>query len=157
MQTRLRLSGHAVQPLLLMFPLGLFTVAVFFDVATMLGAPGMVGTLAYWNIVAGLVGGLAAALADGFDALSAGHVAAARRWYLRFLLDVGVLVFFAVLALIRLRTADRSVDTGVLLLELLGLAAAVVNAWYSGRLQANRSVETTWHADEVTGFSHVPH
>lgn len=128
-----------MQPLLLMFPLGLFAMALFFDVATQLGAPGLVGTLAYWTIVAGLVGGLTAALADGYDVVSAGQVDAVRSRCLRFLLDLGVLVFFAVLAVIRLRTQDRGVDTGLLVLELLGLAAAVVNAWYSGRLAANRS------------------
>jgi uncharacterized membrane protein len=148
MQSRLHLGGHAVQPLLLMFPLGLFAMALFFDVATQLGAPNLIGTLAYWNIVAGLVGGLTAALADGYDALCARQVDAARARFLRFLLDLGVLVFFAVLATVRLRTQDRGADTGLLVLELFGLVAAVVNAWYSGRLDANRSAGLEPHESD---------
>ena len=63
MESRLSIAGQAVQPILVMFPLGLFAMAVIFDVANLLGGPGMLGALAYWNIVAGLAGGFLAMLA----------------------------------------------------------------------------------------------
>ena len=134
MQSRLRLGGQPVQPVLLMFPLGLFVMALLFDLATLLGAPAMIGTLAFLNLVAGLAGGLLAALAGGYDAFAAKGPEAARAAFLSLLLDVGVLIYFAVLTLMRFRSHDRLADAGLLVLELLGLAAAGFGAWFGGRI-----------------------
>jgi uncharacterized membrane protein len=139
MQSRLRLAGHGVQPLLLMFPLGLFWMAFVFDVATLLGAPAMVGTLAYWNLVAGLIGGVLASVAVGFDAFTATDPLSARIGFLSLLLDVGVLILFAVLTLMRVRGADRTADPGLLLLEIAGLSVAAFGAWYGGRFADPRA------------------
>ncbi|GIE91263.1 hypothetical protein [Actinoplanes regularis] len=119
-------SRNPVQPLLLMFPLGLFAVAIILDLATLLGAPAIIGTLAYWNVVAGLAGGIFGALVG-------------RPRVAILLLDLGVLFYFATLALIRVRTGDRTADTGILLLELLGFAAAFAASWFGGRLEPNHS------------------
>jgi uncharacterized membrane protein len=139
MRSRLRLGGHGVQPLLLMFPLGLFWMAFVFDTATLLGAPAMVGTLAFWNIVAGLIGGLLAAVAAGYDAFTAKGPAAARIGFVSLLLDVGVLIVFAVLALLRVRGPDRVVEPGLLLLEVAGLLVAGFGAWFGGRFADPRA------------------
>ncbi|WP_183218008.1 DUF2231 domain-containing protein [Actinoplanes campanulatus] len=133
-QSRLRLAGSGVQPLLLMFPLGLFWMAFVFDLATTLGAPPLIGTVAFWNLVAGLIGGLLAALAAAVDAFGASDPAAARIFFLALLLDVGVLIVFAVLTLMRVRGHDRSADGGLIALEAAGLALAGFTAWFSGRL-----------------------
>ncbi|MDI6105266.1 DUF2231 domain-containing protein [Actinoplanes sp. NEAU-A12] len=139
MQSRLRIGGHAVQPLLLMFPLGLFWTASVFDLATVLGAPALVGTLAFWNIVAGLAGGLCAGLATGFDAFAAREPSVARSRFLGLLLDVGVLVLFAVLALVRVRDPDRAADPGLLMVQVAGLALAGFGAWFGGRFGDRRA------------------
>ncbi|MEU4563831.1 DUF2231 domain-containing protein [Actinoplanes sp. NPDC023936] len=156
MQSRLRLGGHPVQPLLLMFPLGLFVQALLFDLASLLGAPPLVGTLAFWNLLAGLAGGLIAALAGGFDAFAARGPQAAREAFLSLLLDTGVLIFFAVLTLMRVRSEDRLAGPGLVALEALGLAAAVVGGWYGGRIIGpNRSPgmrrETFKTTDDAAG------
>ncbi|MDI6101802.1 DUF2231 domain-containing protein [Actinoplanes sp. NEAU-A12] len=139
MQSRLRLAGHGVQPLLLMFPLGLFWTAFVFDLATLLGAPAMIGTVAFWNLVAGLGGGVLAALAAVFDAVSADSPTAARIFCLALLLDVGVLIVFAVLALMRVRDPDRAVSASLLVVEAGGLAAAAFGAWFGGRFAHPRA------------------
>ncbi|GIE46143.1 hypothetical protein Alo02nite_90410 [Actinoplanes lobatus] len=133
-QSRLRLAGSGVQPLLLMFPLGLFWMAFVFDLATTLGAPPLIGTVAFWNLVAGLIGGLLAALAAAVDAFGASDPSAARIFFLALLLDVGVLIVFAVLTLMRVRGHDRSADGGLLALEAAALGLAGFTAWFSGRL-----------------------
>ncbi len=119
-------SRNSVQPVLLMFPLGLFAVAIILDLATVLGAPAIIGTLAYWNLVAGLFGGIFGAVVG-------------RPRVAVLLLDMGVLFYFAVLTLVRVRSGDRSADPGLLPLELLGLAAAVTGSWFGGRLDPNHS------------------
>ncbi|GAA2852674.1 hypothetical protein Acy02nite_51560 [Actinoplanes cyaneus] len=139
MQNRLSIGGNAVQPLLLMFPLGLFAVAIILDLATLLGAPAIIGTLAYWNLIAGLAGGVLAAVAGALDAGATGQPAAAKGRFLILLLDMGVLIFFAVLVLIRVRGAARVADPGLLLLELLGLTMAAAGSWFGGRLDPNHS------------------
>lgn len=135
MQSRLRLAGHGVQPLLLMFPLGLFWTAFVLDLATVLGAPPLVGTVAFWNMVAGLSGGLLAATATGFDAFTT----TGRTGFLSLLLDVGVLIVFAVLTLTRTRVPDRTAEPALLLLELAGMAIAGFGAWFGGRLADPRA------------------
>jgi uncharacterized membrane protein len=138
MQSRLRIAGHGLQPLLLMFPLGLFWIAFVFDLASLLGAPALIGTVAFWNLVAGLGGGLLAALPAGADVAGATGPAA-RVFVLALLIDVGVLITFAVLTLMRVRDPDRIVTTNLLLVELAGLAAAGFGAWFSGRLADPRA------------------
>lgn len=118
-------NRDSVQPVLLMFPLGLFAVAIILDLATLLGAPAIIGTLAYWNVVAGLFGGIFGAVVG-------------RPRVVILLLDMGVLFYFAVLALIRVRGGDRAADPGLVLLEVLGLAAAFAGSWFGGRLDPNR-------------------
>lgn len=139
MESRLRVAGNPVQPLLLMFPLGLFAMAIIFDVAGRLGAPSMVSTLAFWNVVAGLVGGAGAVSVAGIDLASARQRRTAVLGVLGVLLDLGVLVTFAVIALIRLRTADRATHSGLLALELAGLAVAGFGARFGGRFGARRA------------------
>ena len=141
MQSRLQLSGQAVHPLLLMFPLGLFALAVVFDVAGLLGAPRLVESLAQCMLVAGLAGGTPAVSAAWFDAMSAENPAVTRGRVLGVLLDLGVLVLYAVIALIRLRHADRSADPGLLGLEAFGLVVAAFSAWLAGRLGGRRRPE----------------
>jgi uncharacterized membrane protein len=133
-QSRLQLQGHALQPLLLMFPLGLLAVAIILDAFHAFGAPRLVGTLAYCTIVAALVGGTLTAAVTGVDALTAGHPAAVRQCARRLLTDLAVLTVFAVVVLVRLRQPDRTAPPGLLSIELLGLAAAVVSARLGGRL-----------------------
>jgi uncharacterized membrane protein len=138
MESRLRIAGNAVHPLLLMFPLGLFAMAIIFDVATMLGAPRIVGTLAFWNVVAGLVGGASAVSVAAIDMASAQHARVALIGAVGVLLDMGVLVAFAVVAMIRLRTADRVADSGLLALEIAVCTASGFSAWHGGRFGGSR-------------------
>jgi uncharacterized membrane protein len=134
MESRLRVADNAVHPLLLMFPLGLLAIAFIFDVATMAGAPRMLATLAFWNIVAGLAGGVLAIAVAFIDLVHARPGRAALAGTVGVLIDLCVLIVFAVIALIRLRTPDRGTDPGLLPVEVIGLAAAGVGTWVGGRL-----------------------
>ncbi|MCA2214532.1 DUF2231 domain-containing protein [Jidongwangia harbinensis] len=134
MESRLRIAGEAVQPVLVMFPLGLFAIAVLFDLGNLLGGPDMLGALAYWNIVAGLIGGVLVVLAGAIDVLFVSGGAAKRIGVLQNLMNMGVLILFAVILMLRMRTPDRVAGAGLFTVELLALAAAVFGAWYGGEL-----------------------
>jgi uncharacterized membrane protein len=139
MESRLKIAGQAVQPILVMFPLGLFTMAVIFDVATLLGAPAIVGSLAYWNIVAGLVGGVAATVAGAIDVAFVRRPDAKRLGVLRVLLNMGVLFLFAVILMVRVGDPNRQAGVGLFLLEILALAISGFGAWFGGELANGRT------------------
>jgi uncharacterized membrane protein len=134
MESRLRIAGQAVHPVLVMFPLGLFTMAVLFDTGNVLGGPDILGALAYWNVVAGLVGGVLVVLASAVDLMLQRNSRAKRIGVLQNLMHMGVLILFAVILMLRMQTPDRVVGGGLLVVELIALVAAFVGAWYGGEL-----------------------
>jgi len=139
MESRLSIAGQAVQPILVMFPLGLFTMAIIFDLADLGGAPSIIGALAYWNIVAGLIGGTLATLAGAIDLAFVRRPTARRIGVLRVLLNMGVLILFAVILMVRVGAPDRAAGVGLFLVELLALAIAGFGAWFSGELANGRT------------------
>jgi uncharacterized membrane protein len=139
MESRLSIAGQAVQPILVMFPLGLFAMAVIFDVAHLGGGPGMLGALGYWNIVAGLVGGTLAALAGAIDLAFVRRPLARRVGVLRVLINMGVLILFAVILMVRVGAPDRAAGVGLFFLELLALGVSGFGLWFSGELANGRT------------------
>ena len=140
MESRLRIAGQAVHPVLVMFPLGLFTMAVLFDLGDLLGGPEMFGALAYWNIVAGLISGVLVVLASAIDLAFVRGSAAKRLGVQRNLMHMGVLVLFAVILMVRMQSPDRVAGWGLLAVELISLTAAFFAAWYGGELANRRPV-----------------
>jgi uncharacterized membrane protein len=134
MESRLSVAGQAVQPILVMFPLGLFAMAVLFDMADLLGGPNILGALAYWNVIAGLLGGLVAALAGAVDVMFVRSPEARRLGVLRGLINMGVLVIFAVILMLRVHTPERVVGGGLFAVELFALGLAVFGAWFAGQI-----------------------
>ena len=139
MESRLNVAGQTVQPILMLFPLGLFAMAVMFDMADLLGGPNILGALAYWNIVAGLVGGALVTVAVAVDVMFARHSRDRRLGVLHSLLNVGVLVLFAVIAMLRVQAADRAVGGGLFFIELLALGLAGFGAWFGGEIANGRA------------------
>jgi len=135
MESRLRIAGQAVQPVLMMFPLGLFTMAALFDAGNLMGGPDILGALGFWNIVAGLIGGVLVALAGAIDLmLVRGDTRARRVGVLLGLMHMGVLILFAVIVMLRIQNPDRAVGGGLLVVELLALGAGLFGAYYGGEL-----------------------
>lgn len=123
----------------MMFPLGLFAMALIFDTANLLGGPDILGALAYWNIVAGLVGGILAAAAGAIDLAFVRRAAAKRLGVLRALLNMGVLILFAVILMVRVGNPDRTAGAGLYFLELLAVAISGFGAWFGGELANGRT------------------
>jgi uncharacterized membrane protein len=61
MESKAKFLGHAIHPILIVFPLGLLATAVVFDVIYLIwGNPDM-ANVSYWMMAAGIIGGLIAA------------------------------------------------------------------------------------------------
>lgn len=62
MESKVKLLGHPIHPMLIVFPLGLLAIAVLFDIIRTFTSNSTLAAVAFWNIAAGVVGGLLAAL-----------------------------------------------------------------------------------------------
>src|ERR671939_2173905 len=62
MESKAKLFGHPIHPMLIVFPLGLLATSVVFDVIAHATADGKWAEMAFWMIAAGVVGGLLAAV-----------------------------------------------------------------------------------------------
>src|SRR5215203_7526381 len=63
MESKVKLLGHPLHPMLVVFPFALFSVAVLFDGMYLASSSGEFARFAFWSIGIGLAVGLAAALA----------------------------------------------------------------------------------------------
>src|SRR5215218_5422930 len=70
METRIKVLGHPVHPMLVVLPLGLFTIAVISDLIYLFADKADFAVVAYWNIALGVIGGLAAAVFGLIDWLA---------------------------------------------------------------------------------------
>lgn len=135
MESRLKIMGHPVHPILVMFPLGLLVTSVIFDAADLLGGPALFGEVAYYNIAAGLIGGTLAAAAGVVDlvAIPAG-TRAKRIGVFHALVNLGMLLLFLVILMVRMGAENRAAGGGLFVVELLALAAGGLGAWFGGEL-----------------------
>ena len=83
METRLKLAGHPIHPMLIVFPLGLFSAGFLFDVVYLLGRDAVFADVAFWTITVGIVGGLLAAVFGLIDFLGEPRIRALNdaRWH----------------------------------------------------------------------------
>jgi uncharacterized membrane protein len=58
----MKIAGHPVHLMLIVFPLGLLATAVIFDIITLSTSDGKWSTIAWYIIAAGIIGGLLAAM-----------------------------------------------------------------------------------------------
>src|SRR5437867_8497066 len=64
---KIRVAGHALHPMLIVFPLGLLGTSLAWDLAYLATRNPMWGQIAFWTIVAGVIGALLAAVPGFID------------------------------------------------------------------------------------------
>jgi uncharacterized membrane protein len=147
MESRLSVAGNPIHPMLVMFPLGLLVTAAIFDVAHLAGAPALLGTVAYWHVIAGIVGGVFAGIAGMVDILATRYGSRARRTAVTYsLVNLGVILLFAVILMVRMRDPHRAVGGGLLALELVVLALGTVLGRFGERLLDRALAVARWAA-----------
>src|ERR671933_412030 len=134
MESKAKLVGHAIHPMLIVFPLGLLGMAVVFDILQLATANVQWSQLSYWMIPAGIVTGLLAAPFGLIDwlALPSGS----RAWSVGLYHGVGnvvVLVLFAASWWMRGNMAQAP-GTLALALSFAGVVLALVTGWLGGEL-----------------------
>lgn len=135
MESRLKVLGHPVHPMLIVFPVGLLVVAVVFDIADAVGGSWLLGEVAYWNISAGLVGAVLAAVTGAFDLLALPTGTRAKRVAITHaLVNLGVVLLFAGVWVVRTGAEQRGAGGGLLAIEVVALGGLVLGAWFGGEL-----------------------
>jgi uncharacterized membrane protein len=135
MESRVKLLGHPVHPMLIVFPLGLLSAGVVFDLLYLVTQNEELAVVSFWAIAAGLVGGLLAAVFGLWDWLGIPRETRARRiGLLHGAGNVVVVGLFAVSWLLRLGDPTYLPDTLPLALAILGAGLALFTAWLGGEL-----------------------
>jgi uncharacterized membrane protein len=133
--------------MLIVFPLGLFVTAVIFDLVEMITDRAIFGQVAYWNILAGMIGAVLAAvtgLAD-WTGIPAG-TRAKRIGLLHGGLNATVLLLFLISWLVRMDNTDHVAGIGPFLLEVVALALGGTAAWLGGELVDRLGIGVDEHA-----------
>lgn len=131
MDSRTKLLGHAVHPILITFPLGLLTASVIFDIIDRFRDSGTWAQTASATMAAGIIGGLIAAPTGTRDWLALPAGTRAKQiglWHGA--ANVIALALFFISWLLR---RDEP-TTGALILGLAGLAVVTTGAWFGGEL-----------------------
>lgn len=141
MESRAKILGHPAHQMLIPFPFGLLATSVVFDVVYLVwGSPSM-ATVAYWMIVAGIIGGLVAAPFGLVDYLAIPEGTRARAVGLvHGVGNVFVLLLFAGSGLLRRGAPDAAPGALALVLSFAGFALAGLTGWLGGELVDRHAV-----------------
>ena len=134
MESRAKLFGHPIHQQLIVFPLGLLVTSVVFDVIHLITANALWAVVAFWMIVAGVAGGLAAAPFGTWDWIGIPNNTRAKR--IGLLHGVGnVIVILLFAASLMLRKDNTAAPEGfAILLSVVGVAIGAVSGWLGGEL-----------------------
>lgn len=135
MESRVKLLGHPVHPMLIVLPLGLFITAIVFDILYLATANSAFPTITYYNIIAGIAGGLLAAVFGLLDWLKVPSGTRAKSIGLMHGGgNVVVVTLFAISWLLRGQAAGFVPGTLALLFSFAGGALGLVTGWLGGEL-----------------------
>jgi uncharacterized membrane protein len=135
MESRAKLLGHPVHPMLVVFPLGLFITAVVFDLVRLWTGNDTFAAVSFWNIAGGIIGGLLAAVFGLIDWLAIPSGTRAKRIGLvHGVGNVGVVGLFAVSLWLRTLVSGYVPSTAALGLAVVGVALGGVTGWLGGEL-----------------------
>lgn len=134
MQSRAKLFGHPIHPMLIVFPLGLLATSLVFDILYLATENGRWADISFWMIASGLVGGLAAAVFGLVDFLAIPrHTRAKRVGAMHGIGNVFVMLLF-VLSWLGRYDAPAAPETVPILLSFAGVGLALVTGWLGGEL-----------------------
>jgi uncharacterized membrane protein len=134
MESRAKIFGHAVHPILIVYPLGLLSAAVVFDIIYLVTGNPTWTTVSFWMIAAGIIGGLLAAVFGLIDYLAIpSNTRASRIGLLHGLTNLGVVILFIASWLMRRYSPDVP-STAAFALSFIGVAAASLGGWLGGEL-----------------------
>lgn len=135
MESRAKILGHAGHQLLIVFPLGLLTTSLVFDLAYYFFDEPSFGIVGYWMVAAGIIGGFLAAPFGWIDWFAIPRATRAKR--IGLIHGVGnmfVVVLFILNWWMRIDNRDHAPEPLALAFSIVGIALAAVTGWLGGEL-----------------------
>jgi uncharacterized membrane protein len=129
--TPARVAKHPIHPMLVVLPLGLWIAALAFDIVYAITGTPVWRTLAFWNIAAGIIGALLAAVPGFVDYLDLDGRARRIATY-HMILNLAAVALFAVNWYVRTRVPADS--PWPLMLSVIGVVGVIVSGWLGGEL-----------------------
>lgn len=134
MESKAKLLGHAIHPIMIVFPLGLLATGVIFDIIYMIWGNPTMATVAYWMMAAGIIGGIIAAPFGLIDwAAVPSGTRAKSIGLMHGLTNVLVLLLFVGSWGMRYGQPDHPPTTASIL-SLIGFALAGLGGWLGGEM-----------------------
>jgi uncharacterized membrane protein len=155
MESRAQILGHSIHAMLIAFPIGLFVTAVLFDVAHLVSSRGQWTLISYWMMIAGIVGGLLAAVFGLIDYSKIPSGTRAKRiGIIHGIGNVVVVTLFLISAWLRHDTPEQP-PTSAFVFSFAGVALAAVTAWLGGELveRLGVGVDDGAHLDAPSSLS----
>lgn len=159
MESRAKLFGHPIHQALVAFPAGLLVMAVGFDIIYMVTDEAAFATVAFWNIAAGIISGLAAAVFGLIDWLAIPSGTRAKKvGILHARGNVLMLALFAASWLLRRGEEGHAPSTLAFVLALVAAALAGVTGWLGGELvdRLGVGVDPGAHLNAPSSLSRQP-
>ena len=135
MESKAKLLGHPIHPMLIVFPLGLLVMSFLFDLIHLATGIADLTVASYWMIAAGVVSGLVAAVFGAIDFFAIPDGTRAKRvglWHGGG--NVVVVALFAGSWLLRSGSPGYAPDAIALILSALAVAIGAVTGWLGGEL-----------------------
>lgn len=134
MESRAKLLGHPIHQMLIVFPLGLLATAVIVDLVYFAGDALVFAAVAYYLVVAGLIGGAVAAPFGYIDWRAIPPNTRAKRvGAVHGVGNVAVMLLFLASAVLR-SDLPSAPPAAAYVFSFAGAAIALVTAWLGGEL-----------------------
>ena len=159
MDSRLKLAGHAVHPMLIPLPLGMFLGTLIFDVAYLITDDLQFATVSFFTAVLAAVGGVAAAATGAVDLNNIPKGTRAKRVGLVHAIGNDIVIgLFALSAFLRYRVDDYEPSVLALALTLAGAGISFVTGWLGGELveRLGVGVDSDAHLDATSSLKAGP-
>lgn len=158
MESKAKLLGHPIHPMLIVFPLGLLATAVAFDIVGLVQSDNSWFGISYWMIAAGIIGGLLAAVFGLIDWIAIPSGTRAKRiGLLHGATNLIVTLLFIVSWFMR-EQPGQTPGSGALTCSFVGVVLALFGGWLGGELVDRLSigVDNGAHADAPSSLSGRP-
>ena len=134
MESRVKLAGHPIHPMLIVFPLGLLATSLIFDFVYLATDNTRWADISFWMIASGIVGGLLAAVFGLVDWLAIPSNTRAKR--IGAMHGIGNVIVVGLFAASWLWRYDVPMvpEPGAIVLSALAVALALVTGWLGGEL-----------------------
>lgn len=159
MNSRLKVAGHAVHPMLIPIPLGMFLGTFVFDLLYLFTDDRQYATVSFFMIATAVVGGVLAIVSGAVDfgAISKG-TRARRVGTVHAIGNDIVVALFAASWLLRLGPSDHEPSALALTLTFVGTAMSLLTGWLGGELveRLGVGVDEDAHLDASSSLSEGP-